>query len=109
MMMNFMMIIGFAFWLVGALFCVYQIYRMVELDARCRGLKHPKLWGVFSAGGNNQSGLILYLIGRKRFAIESMTVQQQKEMDGRKKKIGAGLVFLVLGAIICVWCIMLME
>ena len=105
MMMNFIMVIGFAILFVGSTFCADQIYRMIELDARCRGLKHPKFWGIFGA---DDSGLLLYLIGRRRFSIESMTEEQQNDMNGRKKKIGAGLIFLVVGAIICIWCISMM-
>ena len=58
--------VGAAGVVVGGFFCVYQQYKLVEVDAACRGLKHPRLWGLFAASGNGQSGLILYLIGRRK-------------------------------------------
>ena len=30
---------------------VYQLFKLVELDAVVRGMKHPKFWGVLAAGG----------------------------------------------------------
>ena len=38
---------------VGAMETVYQIYRLTVMDAAARGLKHPKLWGLLAANGNN--------------------------------------------------------
>ena len=35
---------------------------MVKLDAESRGLKNPKFWGIFAAGGKNGGGLILKLV-----------------------------------------------
>lgn len=32
--------------LVGAIGTMYQIYRMMEADAKARGLKHPRFWGL---------------------------------------------------------------
>lgn len=54
--------------LLSAFSLMYQIFKMVVLDAESRGLKHPKFWGIFSLGGNHGSGgLLLYLIGRNRY------------------------------------------
>lgn len=54
---------------VGAMETVYQIYRLTVMDAAARGLKHPKLWGLLAANGNNSSGLLLYLIGRRNYPL----------------------------------------
>ena len=35
--------VGAAAVIVGSFSCVYQLYRLVQVDAECRGLKHPKL------------------------------------------------------------------
>lgn len=52
-----------------AVIIVYHIYKMTELDARSRGFKHPKLWGLFASGGQNGEGILLYLIGRREIPI----------------------------------------
>ncbi len=95
--------IGAAALIVGAIFAEYQLFCLVKADAVCRGLKHPNFWGIFSATGNSQSGLIMYLIGRRRFPIVSMTEEQKSFIERCKKKIGVGIIFIVIGAIMCVW------
>lgn len=62
--------------IVGGVFGVYQLFRLVKTDAKCRGL-NPTFWELVASGGNNQSGLIMYLIIRKKFPIISMTVYCQ--------------------------------
>jgi hypothetical protein len=104
----YLIVVGLAILLVGGIFSMYQLYRLVEVDAKCRGLKHPKLWGLFAVSGNNQSGLILYLIGRHKHPILNITDEQKKFIENRKKKIGIGLIFLIAGAILCIWGIILM-
>lgn len=98
---------GAASLIVGSLSCVYQLCRLVQVDAECRGLKHPKLWGLFAASGNGQSGLILYLIGRRKYPIRSMSEGQKKLIETRKKRFGAGLLFLAAGAVVCVLSMLL--
>lgn len=93
---------GAAALIVGSFSCVYQIYKLVQVDAECRGLKHPKLWGLFAASGNGQSGLLLYLIGRRKYPILSMSDKQRQLIGARKKRFGVGLLFLSVGAIVCV-------
>ena len=99
--------VGAAGVIVGSFFCVYQIYRLVRVDAACRGLKHPKLWGLFSVAGNGQTGLILYLIGRRKHPILSMSKEQKDFMGRRKKRFGVGLLFLTVGAAACVLSLLL--
>lgn len=85
--------------LVGITCTMYQIYKITIIDAKSRGLKHPKFWAFFSMSGNNSSGLLLYLIGRRRYPIINMSETNQKEITTRKKKIGLGLIFLAVGSI----------
>lgn len=99
--------VGAAGVIVGSFFCVYQLYKLVQVDAECRGLKHPKLWGLFSVTGNGQSGLILYLIGRRKYPVLSMSEGQRDDMARRKKRFGVGLAFLALGAVVCVLSMLL--
>ena len=92
-------IVGGAVLLVGAVNLTYQIYNMTKLDAESRGLKHPKLWGLFSLSGEGGGGLILYLIGRRNY-VSNISMEGRREMDLRKKKAGLALIFIVIGAII---------
>lgn len=94
--------------LTGAIGVVYQVYRITMLDAEARGLKHPKFWGFFAMSGNNSGGLIMYLIGRKKYPIISMTESNKKEIQTRKKSAGAGLIFLAAGAVGFMLCITLL-
>lgn len=83
--------------LLGACTLSYQVYKVTELDAKSRGFKHPKFWGFFSLGGNNGSGgLLLYLIGRRKYP-SSMSVEQREQMNIRKKKVMVSLFFLAIG------------
>lgn len=43
--MNWYTIILVFLVLLGAFTLSYQIFKLIELDAKSRGLKHPKLWG----------------------------------------------------------------
>ncbi len=96
-------IIGAAAVIVGAGFCTWQLYQLIRTDAACRGLKHPGLWGVIGAGGNQSSGVLLYLIGRRNHPVVSVSPEQKQEMNKRKKKIAIGLIFIAAGAICCIW------
>lgn len=93
------MLIGVAIAIVGGVEVTYQIYKMTVMDAKARGLKHPKLLGMLAMNGNNSSGLVLYLIGRRKYPVLNMDKAMQKSMEKRKKAAGAGLVFVVIGAI----------
>lgn len=90
--------------LVGAFCILFQIYHMTVIDATARGLKHPKFWGLFTLSGNNSSGVLMYLIGRRKYPIVNMNESISKELEKRKKAAGVGLVFLAAGliGIICV-------
>lgn len=90
-------VVCFAFMIVGAVHTVWQIFKIVELDARSRGIKHPGLWGFLSANSNGTSGLILYLIGRRNYPVISLSEKMKKEIDSRKRRVGVGLVFLAMG------------
>lgn len=97
--MSWYMIVLIFVVLLGAFSLAYQIYKLTELDAISRGLKHPKFWGIFSLSGNNgNGGLLLYLIGRRKYPSE-MTEDDRLKMESRKKKAGVSLIFIAVGAI----------
>ena len=91
--------------IVGAVETIYQIYQVTVIDAAARGLKHPKLWGLLAVNGNNSSGLLLYLMGRRNYPVNSMDSRQVVVMEKRKKAAGIGLVFVAVGAIGLVLCL----
>ena len=91
--------------LVGAVETAYQIYKLTVIDAETRGLKHPKLWGLLAANGNNSGGLLLYLIGRRQYPVNSINSTQLALMDKRKKAAGIGIIFLAIGAIGLMVCL----
>lgn len=85
--------------LVGAVEFAYQICRITMLDARTRGLKHPKFWGAFALSGSNSSGFLLYLIGRRKFPVTNCSDRDRREIDRRRKATDIGLIFLAAGAV----------
>lgn len=85
---------------VGGIMLNLQIYKMTTIDAKARGLKHPRFWGIFNVGGNNASGnLIFYLIGRRRYPILHLSEADEMEMKKRKKNAGLAIVFSVIGSL----------
>lgn len=93
------LVISLAILFVGIFESVYQIYRMTVIDATARGLKHPRFWGLFAMSGNNSSGLLMYLIGRRKYPVINMTETDIKTIEKRKKSAGIGLFFIATGAI----------
>ena len=78
---------------------VYQLFKSVELDASIRGMRHPKFWGLLTAGGQRGEGLLLYLLTRDK-AIYSMEIEEQEELGNRKKRL---LYLLILNIIFAIF------
>lgn len=91
--------------IVGAWGTAWQIYQLTIIDARARGLKHPRFWGLVAANANNSSGLLLYLLGRRRHPYVDLTKEDQEQLALRKHKAQICLVFLVVSAILTVLCL----
>lgn len=103
--MTWLMVVFVFIMLLGVFGLSYQVYRLTVLDAQCRGLKHPKFWGIFSISGNSGSGgLLLYLIGRRKYP-STMTEAEQCELASRKRKAGVCLIFATIGAILMIMSI----
>ena len=81
----------------NALF-VYQLFKLIELDASVRGMKHPKFWAFLTTGGQRGEGLILYLLKRNK-SIFSMTAEEKEELETRKYRLlyllGLILIFAI--------------
>ena len=69
MIQQIMLIISLFLFLIGAILTSYQIFKIVELDARARGLNNPELWGLSTAGRGNIIGLILYFKHREDYPL----------------------------------------
>ena len=78
---------------------VYQLFKLVELDASIRGMRHPKFWGLLTASGQRGEGLLLYLLTRNK-AIYSMEIEEQEELENRKKRL---LYLLILNIIFAIF------
>lgn len=85
--------------LISMICLAYQIYQIVKIDAKARGLKHPKVWGIFALSGNNGGGLITYLVIRRNYPIINMLDVDKLDISKRKKAVGVALVFLSASAI----------
>lgn len=84
---------------VGAGNFCWQIFKAVRIDAESRGMKYPKLWGLFSANGNNSSGLLLYFIIRRKYPVIKLSEVDKKKLESRKIKAGVGLIFVAVGTV----------
>lgn len=99
---NVLIMIGAAIMLVGAICFAYRLYEIVQIDARSRGFKHPKTWGLCSISSNNGSGLLLYLIKRRKYPIIELSKEDMERIEKSKKAISAAIIFVATGAILIV-------
>ena len=79
-----------------------NLHRMADLSddgIRCKSkrLKAPEILGLDQNG--KEIKLILYLIGRRKYPVQNMSIEDQEKIETRKKAAGAALVFMTLGAI----------
>ena len=77
---------------------VYQLFKLVQLDASVRWMKHSKFLAFLKPRGQRGEGLILYFLKRNK-AIFSMTAEEKEEMETRKKRLfyllGLTLLFAI--------------
>ncbi len=86
--------------ILGAVSLSIQMYTLVKLDAESRGMEKPKWWGALTLAGSNSSGLLMYLLLRKKDIIPDGKYKEQ--ILACKKKAGVSLAF------ICVFVILTM-
>lgn len=103
-MNNILFVICMAITLVGTMETTYQICKLIVLDASARGLKYPRLWGLLAINGNNSSGLLFYLLRRRKYPLKNIDEHQRTLINKRKKSAGIGLLFVVIGIIGLILC-----
>lgn len=104
--MNYVcMAVFIAICLIGMITLVYQIYKITIIDSKARSLKHPKLTGLLATSGQNSSGLVLYLLTRKKYPIKNISNEDKLEINRKKKIALVSLIFVVIGAIGFVYCL----
>ena len=99
-MNNILFVICMAITLVGTM----ETCKLIVLDASARGLKHPRLWGLLAINGNNSSGLLFYLLRRRKYPLKNIDEHQRTLINKRKKSAGIGLLFVVIGTIGLILC-----
>lgn len=105
--MNYiLMAIFIAIYLIGVITVAYQIYKITIIDAKARNIKHPKLMGLLATSGKSSEGLILYLLNRKKYPIKQISDNELNEINRRKKISFVSIIFIVIGAIGFVFCLL---
>ncbi|WP_455332042.1 hypothetical protein [Facklamia hominis] len=101
MMNNYqvIMVVSGAVFLMGALLLNYNLYQLVAIDARARGMKHPRLWGALSLSDGHGTGLVTYLLFRRKYARRALTQQESLEFSLYKKKAQLSLIIFLVGAV----------
>ena len=99
---SILIMIGAAIMLVGAICFAHRLYEIVQIDAKSRGFKHPKTWGLFASSSNNSSGLLLYLIKRRKYPVMELSKEDAKRIEKCKKASSAAIIFVATGAILIV-------
>lgn len=94
--------------LAAAILMMLQMYRLVLLDAKSRGIQHPKFWAILSAGSQNGGGLIFYLLKRENYLSRMSTEERQKADHLLNSVIGCFLISMI-GALAFVACIIFIK
>lgn len=107
--MSSIIILGVILILLSGFFTAFQIYQLIALDAHYRGMKHPKGWAALASMGQRGDGLILYLLKRRNYPRQKMTIQDADTFLALKKRALIGLFCQLFGAIIMVYSIIFIN
>ena len=70
-----------AIYFIGIVVILYQIYKITVIDAKCKGIKHPKFMRVLALSSQSSEGIILYLLHRRKDSIKNITLKVQNEIN----------------------------
>ena len=79
---------------------VYHKYKITVIDAKARGMKHPKLMGILATSGNNGGGSFLYFLRKKKHPIKNITKEEEEEILVRKRIMRKCVIVSIIG-IVC--------
>ena len=65
---------------------VYQLFKLVELDASVDGMKHPK-FGDFLRLADKGEKVCSSIFWKRNKVMFSMTAEEKKELETRKKRL----------------------
>ncbi len=100
--MNYIwLVISIIIYLTSLIIFVYQKYKITVIDAKARGMKHPKLMGILATSGNNGGGSFLYFLRKKKYPIKNITSSEEEEIEVRKRIMRKCVIVSIIG-IICV-------
>ncbi|MGX7092382.1 hypothetical protein [Hutsoniella sourekii] len=85
----------------GGIILIYTIYQLTLIDAKSRGIKHPKTWGILNASGNNSNSfLLMYLIKRRKYPVKNLPDDQKLKLELYKKKALLALIFHLIAGLV---------
>ncbi len=82
----------------ASFFMVRYLYEIVLMDAKSRGINHPKFWALVAAGGQRGEGLLWYLFKRRNTRALQNTIEARR-MNQLKTKIYYLMAVDVMSAI----------
>ena len=62
--------------------------------------------GLLATSGKSSEGLIIYLLNRKKYPIKQISDNELNEINRRKKISFVSIIFIVIGAIGFVFCLL---
>ncbi|MBL1229395.1 hypothetical protein IW492_09145 [Enterococcus sp. BWB1-3] len=92
--------VGVGIIILCSLAIAINIYRLLLIDAKDRGLEKPKIWALIGAGGQHGEGLLLYFFHRRNHP--KMMESQPEQTAFIRKKIQYLLVLDIIGFILFV-------
>ena len=82
-------------YLIGLVLTICQVYRFTVIDAKIRGMKHPKAMGLLASSGQGGGGMLLYLIKRKQYPVSSVSMTQKKALKQSKTAACIGVCIML--------------
>ncbi|AXY25512.1 hypothetical protein CL176_05620 [Suicoccus acidiformans] len=93
------MVIAGAVFIMGAIMLNYNLYHMIFIDAKARGMKSPNLRGFFALSDGKGAGLLTYLLSRRKYTRRELTIDEKIDFTNYKKKAILSLLIFLCGAI----------
>ena len=83
-------------YLIGIVLTVVHVYRFTVTDAKSRGMENSKAMGLLATSGQRGSGMLLYLLKRKKYPVISISAQDKKLLSQCKVRTGIGVAVMVM-------------